>query len=294
VRADQAEALALWSSATDALASMVIAATEGVQAGEVVQMLYDKVVVSNGRRIVRQSTKRVLTDNIVPIRAARTPEELAKDGYVVHRVEASTYYAPDPQVLLDSSFAETHCLSLHRDDKAHPVEIGVAFIPTSDRGSIPDIAGVLWITRSPMALKSLDFEYRGVDQPLVQIGAGGRLDFETLSNGVPIIRQWQVRSPKLRYFTGGRAPMRGTVGGRPADVMEIHESGGLIVEGELAGTHVIAALASLGGQLRSSRCRTGSGRHDKPRQHGSLRGHRCGRAIHSRPRAARPVHTARA
>lgn len=50
-----------------------------------------------------------------------------------------------------------------------------------------------------MALRSLTFEYQGVDRAITEVRAGGRLDFETMSNGVPIIRSWSVRSPKLGY-----------------------------------------------------------------------------------------------
>ena len=257
-RADQQEALALWSSATDAFSSMLVASAEATTEGEVEQILYDRVVTTGGQRIVRQSTRRVTSNNINPVRAGRTPRLLLDSGYVEHRTEASTYYAPDPQVLLDSSFAETHCLSVHRDEGAHPGEVGVRFTPASNRNRIPDIAGVLWMKRSPMALTSLDFEYRGVDQLLEQVGAGGRLDFETLSNGMPIIREWMVRSPRLEYFESGppRGPMSGMVGGRAARRAEIHEGGGLITDGVLSeGTRVTAPLAALGGQVltRTSR-----------------------------------------
>ena len=248
-RADQREALSLWSTATDAFSSMDIAPTEESQSGEVRQILFDRVVISNGRWILRQSTKRIVTTNVTPIRATRTPEEYVRHGYIAHQSDASTYFAPDPQVLLHSTFAETHCLSLQRDEKAHPGEIGVAVTPTTGRDSIAEISGVVWMTRAPMALKSLDFEYRGVDQLLLRIGAGGRLEFETLSNGVPIIRQWHVRSPRLQYFLRGRTLM-GTVGGRPADLIEIHESGSLIADGQLAGgTVVTASLARFSGRV---------------------------------------------
>ena len=124
-------------------------------------------------------------------------------------------------------------------------------MPTSDRAKVPDIAGVLWLTRTPMALKSLTFEYRGVDQSILDIRAGGRLDFETLSNGVPIIRSWTVRSPRVGYQRVGRFVDRQWVRDteRPV-VIELHETGGLITGGRLTdGTILTTPLATLGGRV---------------------------------------------
>ena len=81
----------------------------------------------DGRRLVRQSTQRVVTGNTAPIRADRDPEDFVEEGYVVQRGEVMTYHGPDPEVLLDSSFAATHCLSIRRDERGHPGEVGVVF-----------------------------------------------------------------------------------------------------------------------------------------------------------------------
>ena len=71
----------------------------------------------DGRQVVRQSTQRVITDNASPIRADRDPEEFVEHGYVVRRGNVTTYYGPDPEILLDSSFAATHCLSIRIDER---------------------------------------------------------------------------------------------------------------------------------------------------------------------------------
>ena len=253
-RQDQREALAVWSSATDGMLAMVVASTDSSQGGKVIQLLYNRLLTNDGRQVVRQSTQRVITDNATPIRADRDPEEFVEHGYVVRRDNVMTYYGPDPGILLDSSFAATHCLSIRTDARAHPGEVGVAFVPTRDRDSIPDISGVLWLTRAPMALKSLTFEYRGVDQAIVDVRAGGRLDFETMSNGVPVIRSWHVRSPKLFYRRAGRLVNRQWVVGERAFAGELHETGGLIAAGQLAdGTILATPLATLGGRVLNAR-----------------------------------------
>jgi hypothetical protein len=250
-RSDQREALAIWASATDGMLAMTVASSDASQEGAVNQLMYNRLLDQAGRGIVRQSTQRVVTQNASPIRADRDPEEFVATGYVQRNGDVTTWYGPDPEVLLDSSFAATHCLSVQTADRAHPGEIGVAFTPTSDRTAVPDIAGVLWLTRSPMALKSLTFEYRGVEQSILNMRAGGRLDFETLSNGVPIIRSWTLRSPRIGYRRGAQY-----INGRYSRdtvrtlVLEIHETGGMITGGRLAdGTVLTVPLATLGGRV---------------------------------------------
>ena len=108
-RTDQREALAIWSSATDGMLAMVVASTDSSQGGKVIQLLYNKLLSTDGRQVTRQSTQRVITDNASPIRADRDPEDFVEHGYVVRRGNVTTYYGPDPEILLDSSFAATHC-----------------------------------------------------------------------------------------------------------------------------------------------------------------------------------------
>ena len=254
-RGDQREALALWSSATDAFLAMVVASTESSQSGTVTQLLFNRLMDPGGRRIERQSSRRVITGNVAPIRADRSPEQFVNDGYVVNRGEVITYYGPDAQVLLDSSFAATHCLSMREDARGRPGQVGVAFAPPRNRASVPDIAGVLWMTRDPLTLRTLEFEYRGVDQSVMDMRGGGRLEFETLSNGVPTMTSWLVRSPRLTYLPAGtwlrgRAIREGEV----SSIHEIHETGGLIASGLLSdGTSWSAPLATLGGLVLTSR-----------------------------------------
>jgi hypothetical protein len=237
-RRDQREALALWSAATDALLAVVVASADSQHTGLMTQVLFNRLMFPDGSGIKRQSTRRVVTGNVLPIRADRDPDEFVQQGYVVQRPGGTTYYAPDPEVLLDSTFAATHCLSIRSAPRGDTARIGVGFEPPYGR-AIPDIAGVLWLTRNPLALHSLEFEYRGgVPQVLMNIRSGGRLQFETLSDGVPIISSWRVRSPRLAYVRGRALPA------------EIYETGGLIADGVLTdGTPWTAPLATLRGRV---------------------------------------------
>ena len=236
-RSDQREALALWSAATDALLAVVVASADSQHTGLMTQLLYNRLMANTGSRILRQSSRRVVTGNVMPIRADRDPEEFVQNGYVVQRPGGATYYAPDPEVLLDSTFAATHCLTMRGISREDTLRIGVAFEPPAGR-TVPDIGGVLWLNRNPLALHSLEFEYRGVPLAVVNVRSGGRLEFETLSDGVPIIKSWQVRSPRLAQVRGRSI------------VAEVHETGGLIADGVFTdGTSWVAPLATLRGRV---------------------------------------------
>lgn len=229
---------------------MIAAANTGANSGAVVQLIYDRNLGTNGRRIVRQSTRRVAMGNTRPIRAERTPREVAASGYVVRNGDTTSYFGPDPDVLADTSFAATHCLSI-REERG---EVGVAFAPTSDRDSVPEIAGVLWLSRDPVALRSLTFEYRNVGRDVSAARAGGRLDFETLPNDLTIIRSWHIRAPQVvRPRVLQRMNGRAVFQNEPS-ISEVHETGGLIVNGRLSDGTALATppLASLGGTVRHS------------------------------------------
>lgn len=238
-RSDQREALGLWSAAADALLAMVVASADSQHTGLMTQVLYNRLMYRDGTTIRRQSTRRVVTGNVLPIRADRDPEDFVEQGYVITRPTGATYYAPDPEVLLDSSFAATHCLSMRSASRGDATRIGVAFEPTIDRRTVPDIAGVLWLNRDPLSLHTLEFEYRGVPQAVINARSGGRLEFQTLSDGVPIISSWQVRSPRLAWLRNSR-PV----------TAELYETGGLIADGVLSdGTSWTAPLATLRGRV---------------------------------------------
>jgi hypothetical protein len=247
-QSNQREALELWSAAAEAL--RIIVGNWGQHSDSVVHVLYDRNLGTNGRRIVRQSTKRMEMRNTRPIVAERTPSAFVSSGYVVTSGDTTSYFGPNPEVLADSTFVATHCLSIRREAG----DIGVAFVPTGDRDSIPDIAGVLWLSRTPLALRSLTFEYRNTDRSVIAMRAGGRLDFETLPNGQSVIRSWHIRSPRVvRPRILQRVNGRATFESAP-QVTEVHETGGLIVSGRLGDGTALppAPLVSLGGSVRHS------------------------------------------
>lgn len=55
--------------------AMVVSSADSSQSGMVAQLLYNRLLSNDGRRIIRQSTQRVETSNATPIRADREAAE---------------------------------------------------------------------------------------------------------------------------------------------------------------------------------------------------------------------------
>ena len=130
--------------------------------------------------------------------AARPAWAFATEGYMRedHGGER-TYYAPDDVVLLDSSFAETHCLHVVPGERDHAQDVGIGFDPVSERGrdTLVDVRGVLWIDAARHELRSLEFQYTGLEQAART--SGGDIKFDVMPNGTPMITRWTIRSAVL-------------------------------------------------------------------------------------------------
>src|SRR6185503_13563661 len=114
-----------------------------------------------------------------PFIAAASSAEFAATGYM--REDASggdrTFFAPDADVLLDESFATSHCFHLQPSDAAHPEQVGLAFTPARNRETVVDVRGVIWMDRATPALRSLDFRYTELEPANTNAGAGGHMEF---------------------------------------------------------------------------------------------------------------------
>ncbi len=144
-------------------------------------------------RVMHQqvSTKNVTVERSYV--AARPAWAFAAEGYMTEDAgKERTFYAPDSETLLDPSFAATHCLTVAKEDAAHPGQIGVAFEPVTERDTVVDVRGVLWIDRAKPALRSLEFQYTGLE-PIAR-GSGGEITFLPMPNGVAMIQRWIIRS----------------------------------------------------------------------------------------------------
>jgi hypothetical protein len=185
------EAMALWEQAQSGFLASVVA-REAAPANAVVY-LYERNLRVVGQAPTSQTVtlRRVVSTS--PISAGRTPEEFVTHGYTNRASLTREYFGPDADVLLDESFRATHCFSMARADPARPGEIGVSFVPGRPRDQIVDIKGTLWLTRNPLALKSLEYTYTELARPLLDAGLGGSLTFRTADNGVVVVDRWRIK-----------------------------------------------------------------------------------------------------
>ncbi len=145
-------------------------------------------------------TKRDLTST-APGMTTRPIAELASRGYFDSGAEEVVMYGPSTDALFDPSFTATHCLSLAPGNSAHLGQVGLAFQPTTNRAALPDIEGILWMDRSPSAVRSLEFSFVGA-HAFANEQSGGRMRFRTAENGIVFIDEWLFFLPDPSRWDG--------------------------------------------------------------------------------------------
>jgi len=209
-RDDRPEAFALWEQARAALLASVVAREANPPSVRV--LLYDRTLDRTGARVQQQLVVDSVFTASTPLASGRTAAEYESKGYANSDTtgEHRTYFAPDADVLLDSSFVRTHCLSRRADAADHPGQVGLAFTPAPSRKSLVDIDGVMWLDRSHWQLRSLEFKFTGnLERAALDAAAGGSLSFADMPGGVALTQRWNLRLPVLARtdirFRGGRA-----------------------------------------------------------------------------------------
>jgi Carboxypeptidase regulatory-like domain len=190
------QALALWEQVRSALLASLLA--RELNAPRIGLMSFSRSREPLRKRIEDETreSKFVVADR--PYVAGRPPWAFAYHGYLTEETGGDrTYYAPDEAVLLDETFAGTHCLRAVSGTNEHRDEIGIGFEPTTadGRDTLVDVKGVLWVDRAVHGLRSLEFEYTGLE-PLAA-GSGGELTFRVMPNGAPMIQRWLIHSAIL-------------------------------------------------------------------------------------------------
>ena len=141
-------------------------------------------------------------------------EQLARDGYIAEREDGTWYYLPDAQTLLHSDFLSTHCFHVVRDEDERPGQVGLAFEPTSDR-TLPDVEGTLWLDEESSELSELEARHTRIPYDVRDSRIGGNVRFLMLPSGAWIVREWQIRVPRIdvtenpRYARGHRGEVVG-------------------------------------------------------------------------------------
>jgi hypothetical protein len=130
--------------------------------------------------------------------AARPAWAFAEEGYMRESVGGDReYFAPDDNVLLDPTFAATHCLRTVVGDATHPGQVGIGFEPVEAGrpDTLVDVSGVLWMDQAKPALRSLEFHYTNLEY--YARNSGGEVHFGVTPRGAPIIDRWVIHSAIL-------------------------------------------------------------------------------------------------
>lgn len=248
---DRARVTALWDEARTALDAAEIS-------------LRDKLFSANVTRYVRTldpTTLRVITETRSVVRGvvaapfnSLPADSLSKGGY--WREEAggrTTYYGPDPSVLLSDAFLDDHCFRPVGGAKERAGLTGLAFVPTAGR-RVPTVVGTLWLDAQSYELRLVEFGYDRVSAGVDSSVVGGELHFARLPNGAWLVRRWFLRVP-----VKGRSNQPVTTEGsspwvllRPTEPT-LSEEGGEVTTDEMRPP---ARPASIDGVLRDSTGRT--------------------------------------
>ncbi|MEO9037548.1 MAG: carboxypeptidase-like regulatory domain-containing protein [Gemmatimonadaceae bacterium] len=232
--AENGGALALWEQVRAALLASVVGRQVTRPRLQLLSFLRDYEPIQN--RIIHQKSesKQVVADRSYS--AARPAWQLASEGYMEEETNGErTFFAPDEEVLLDRSFAETHCLRVVAGTDKHQGDIGLGFDPvrSAKRDTMVDVSGVLWVDRSRWALREIQFDYTGLERAAKK--SGGEILFETMPNGTPMIQRWSIFSTAIsieQQSTADHLPHRLPPRPDRSDVYTLgyREQGGVVAE----------------------------------------------------------------
>ena len=243
LRADGERTAGLWQEIRKALsAGQITSADQSVE-----------LAVRRFRRY-RTLAGSVVADSTVTEHRTRTspfvspaPATLRADGYIRETGGSFQFHGPDANTLLSPEFLESHCFDL-REARNHPGQVGLAFTP-SDESPRADIKGTLWVDRTSLELRRLEFEFQKIPAPVRAPGLGGQADFERLPNGSWIIRDWYIRTPQRAVIQRRGVRPFETVG-QDSVVGYVDEGGTARPVGDATGSlgEAVARVRTSGGQ----------------------------------------------
>jgi hypothetical protein len=226
VRADTGLAVArIWEEARKAMLASTLRGDETGLTGT--WMVYERTTDSTGR-IVRDQLVRVEQRPTQRVFQSLPVDSLSRVGYVVQDKGGLSYYAPDPDVLLSSAFADDHCFRLTEPPPDSATLLGIAFTPARRERGRYDIAGTAWVDRPSGELRAVDFAFADLPGRSTTSSGGGRVEFVRLPSGEWFISSWWARLPVFAPADRPGAPgTRGTrVGPVPAALRSVHQTGG--------------------------------------------------------------------
>lgn len=233
---DHGAAFNLWEQARAGLLAAVVSAETTPALAR--SLFYTRQMPANGDRVIYQQTDTQSGEMTRPFYAVASPATFARRGYIEEAPDGRRVYAgPDAEVLLDTSFAATHCFSVRHADAAHPKQIGVAFTPVQsrERDTLVDVRGTIWIDSAAPQLRSLEFSYTSLEPAAMRAGTGGRLEFRQAPNGTALTQLWSLRLPLLSIDEGSYDPTRPRTEQRHAHIVKINETGGVVLDAAWPG-----------------------------------------------------------
>ena len=200
-RDDRGQALGLWEQARAGLLASV--AARDARPGDMRMLSYQRLYTTDRAQLLWQQVQDLAARTARPFVPVQPAAEFAAHGYLTRGMLGAQLAAPDADVLLDDSFAATHCFSIARADALHPGQIGLAFEPAPGRSRLVDVRGVLWIDRVHPAIRMLDFRYTGLSRAAMSAGSGGTVSFRAAPNGVVFIDDWTIVSADVASYREG-------------------------------------------------------------------------------------------
>lgn len=115
--------------------------------------------------------------------------------YVPIGAAGKVWFGPDPTTLFAEPFLATHCYRVARDSH-DTTRVGLTFAPVHGR-HLPEIAGTLWLDRTSLGLRSLEYHYVNLPRYFADArkGTGGTMAFLRLPTGLWIVSGWDLRAP---------------------------------------------------------------------------------------------------
>ena len=226
---DHGAAFELWDQARAGLLAAVLSGEATPALAQ--SLVYTRRMPAHSDRVIYQQTDEHSGEMTRPFYAVESPATFARRGYLEEDRDGRRVYAgPDAEVLLDTSFAATHCFRVRHSDADHPSQIGVAFTPVESRArdSLVDVRGTIWIDSASPQLRSLEFSYTALEPAAMLAGAGGHIEFRQAPNGTALTQQWSLRLPsvviKIHESTQSRRKRS------DAFVDGISETGGVVLD----------------------------------------------------------------
>lgn len=228
---EQGSAFQIWEQVRAGLLATSVASRESSTVSATTLTFKRSVAAADGR-VTAQSQEIRRGEAARPFAATIGATSLARAGFMSEDSTGRSFYGLDHDVLLDESFAATHCFRLRASNQGRDGQIGLAFEATPGRDTLVEVGGVIWLDASPLALRAIEFDFTGLEPAAMRSQPGGRVEFQTANNGIPVITSWTLRMPRLGRVIGAPVVRPSPRRARRTDLrlMSVEETGGELLD----------------------------------------------------------------